>query len=159
MKKFLLSMLLMCVAAVGSKAQFEAGTTYVGASLSNLGVSYSTSERCRWGGGVSAGYFVADKFMMKAELSYNHTREVDDFSAGLAGRYYFRENGIFMGAGGEFVHYTPSSNDVMIPVEIGYAFYLNHYITIEPSVYYKMSLDCFSRKSTVGFKLGFGFYF
>lgn len=158
MKKFILSMLLLCMAAVGTKAQFDAGTAYFGASLSNLGISYSTNERCRWGGGISAGYFVADKFMMKAELGYNHTRTVDDFNASLTGRYYFRENGIFMGAGGEYVHYTPNRNDVMVPVEIGYAFYINHYVTIEPAVYYKMSLDRFSDKSTVGFKLGFGIY-
>ena len=74
-------------------------------------------------------------------------------------RYYFRENGIFLGAGGEFDHFTKSRNDVMIPVEVGYCFYINHYVAIEPSVYYKMSLDDFSDKSTVGLKIGFGFFF
>ena len=158
MKKILLCALLL-VASVGAKAQFEAGTKYLGISSTSLGLSYSTSERFRLNLEATAGYFVADKIMLKASVGYDHTRNIDDFSAGLGGRYYFIENGIFMGAGAEFVHFTPSSNDLMIPVEVGYAFYLNHYITIEPSVYYKMSIDSFSRKSTVGLKVGFGFYF
>jgi hypothetical protein len=46
-----------------------------------------------------------------------------------------------------------------IPVEVGYAFFVNKNITIEPAVYYKMSLADFSDNSTVGLKIGFGFYF
>ena len=64
-----------------------------------------------------------------------------------------------MGAGAEFCHLTSNNNDVQVPIELGYAFYLNHYITVEPALYYKMSLDDFSDKSTVGLKIGFGVYF
>ena len=103
--------------------------------------------------------FIADKVLVRANIGYNHTDYVDDFSAGIGARYYFRENGIFLGAGGEFSHLTKNNNDLMIPIEVGYAFYLNHYIAVEPAVYYKMSLDDFSDKSTVGLKIGFGFYF
>ncbi|MBQ8098870.1 MAG: outer membrane beta-barrel protein [Bacteroidaceae bacterium] len=158
MKKWLFGVLLM-VLSLSAKAQFEAGTKYVGASVSNLGLSYSTNEKFRFGANASVGYFLADQFLVKADLGYNHTEHVDDFTTGLNGRFYFKENGIFVGAGGEFVHYTKNNNDVMIPVELGYCFYLNHYVSIEPSVYYKMSLNDFSDKSTVGFKIGFGFYF
>ncbi|HAE23946.1 MAG: hypothetical protein II122_03680 [Bacteroidaceae bacterium] len=158
MKKFILCALLLMV-GFGAKAQFEAGTKYLGLSTTSLGLSYSTSERFRLNLDATAGYFIADKVLIKANVGYDHTKNIDDFSAGLGGRYYFLENGIFLGAGAEFVHYTSSSNDVMIPVEVGYAFYLNHYITIEPAVYYKMSMDSFSNKSTVGLKVGFGFYF
>ena len=158
MKKWIITMLLL-VFSVGAKAQFEAGTGYVGASVSNLGLSYSTTEKFRFGANLSIGTFLADQFMLRADLGYNHTDAVDDFSTALMGRYYFMENGIFVGAGGEFVHYTKSRNDVMIPIELGYCFYLNHFVSIEPSVYYKMSLDDFSDKSAVGFKIGLGFYF
>ena len=149
----------MLVACVSAKAQFEAGTKYLGISSTGLGLSYSTNEKFRLNLDVTAGYFVADKILLKANVGYDHTKEIDDFTAGLGGRYYFIENGIFMGAGAEFVHFTSNSNDLMVPVEVGYAFYLNHYITIEPSVYYKMSLHSFSRQSSVGLKVGFGFYF
>ena len=150
---------MLFVLSVSAKAQFEAGTTYMGASLSNLGVSYSTVEKFRFGANLSVGTFLADQFMVRADLGYNHTDAVDDFSTGLMGRYYFAENGIFMGVGGEFVHYTKSRNDVMIPVELGYCFYLNHYVSIEPSVYYKMSVHDFSDNSSVGLKIGLGYYF
>ena len=121
MKKWFLGILLLAMTA-GANAQFQAGTKYIGASASNLGLSYSTAEKFRFGLNASAGYFV-------------------------------------LGAGAEFVHYTKSQNDLQIPVEVGYCFYLNHYISVEPSLYYKMSVDDFSDKSTVGFKIGFGFYF
>lgn len=147
------------VMAFSAKAQFSAGTYYVGASATDLGLSYSSDQEFRLGVSALAGYFLFDKFMVNAEVGYTHTDEVDDFTAGLNGRYYFRENGIYIGAGAAFVHYTRNSNDVMIPVEVGYAFYLNHYLTVEPAVYYRMSLDDFSDKSTVGLKVGFGFYF
>ena len=158
MKKWFLGILLLMM-AMNANAQFEAGTGYLGVSSTNLGLSYSTNEKVRWGANISGGIFLADKWLAKAELGYNHTRAVDDFTAGLGLRYYFIENGIFLGAGGEFAHFTPNRNDVMIPVEVGYAFYVNHYITIEPSFFYKMSLDDFSDKSMVGFKIGLGFYF
>ena len=151
--------MLLLVFSVGAKAQFEAGTGYVGASVSNLGLSYSTTEKFRFGANLSIGTFLADQFMLRADLGYNHTDAVDDFSTALMGRYYVMENGIFVGAAGEFVHYTKSRNDVRIPIELGYCFYLNHFVSIEPSVYYKMSLDDFSDKSAVGFKIGLGFYF
>lgn len=158
MKKWILGLLLFVV-AVSANAQFEAGTNYVGVSATNLGLSYSTNEKFRMGIGSSAGFFIADQFLVKGEISYNHTNHIDDVSAGLGGRYYFAENGIFMGAGADFVHYTKSNNDIQIPVEVGYCFYLNHYVAIEPAIYYRMSLDDFSKKSTVGLKVGFGFYF
>ena len=150
---------VMAFMVLGARAQFSAGTKYVGASATDLGLSYSTSEKWRFGVNATAGYFVFDQVMLNAEVGYTHTQAVDDFTAGVNGRYYFVENGIYLGVGAAFVHYTHNSNDVMIPVEVGYAFYLNHYLTIEPAVYYKMSLDDFSDKSTVGLKIGLGYYF
>ena len=158
MKKVFLSLLLL-LTCVGASAQFDAGTTYIGLSATGLDLSYSTNEKLRLGVEATGGLFVADKLLLKANVGYSHTDNIDDFSAGLGMRYYFRENGIFLGAGGEFDHFTKSRNDVMIPVEVGYCFYINHYVAIEPSVYYKMSLDDFSDKSTVGLKIGFGFFF
>ena len=139
--------MLLMVVATGAKAQFESGTKYVGASLSGLGLSYSSSERFRMGVDAEAGLFVADGLLLKANVGYEHTRLADDVRAGLSARYYFLQNGIFMGAGAEYNHFTSNRNDVMIPIEIGYAFYLNHYLTVEPSVYYKMSLHDFSDNS------------
>lgn len=54
---------------------------------------------------------------------------------------------------------TERVNNIRIPVEIGYTFYLNHYLAIEPAIYSKMSLNHFSEGSEFGLKVGFGFFF
>lgn len=158
MKKILLIMCLL-LGTLTAHAQFAQGTKYVSASLSGLGLSYSSNQKFRLGVDATAGYFMADCLMLKGNVTYNHTKEIDDISVGAGLRYYFDQCGVFMGAGADYVHYTPSDNDVQIPVEVGYAFFVNRFITIEPSLYYKMSLDSFSQKSTVGVRIGLGFYF
>lgn len=60
---------------------------------------------------------------------------------------------------GEPVAYTHKSNNLSLALEAGYCFYLNHYMSIEPAVYYNMCLNDFSDGSRVGLKLGLGFYF
>lgn len=159
MKKIIAVAALFAMVFSGAKAQFEAGTKYVGASMSGAGIQYSTHEHLRFNVDANAGLFVADGLLLYGNLSYGHTRYTDDITAGLNGRFYFNQNGIFIGTGAQYVHYTKNSNDVVIPVEIGYAFYLNHYVTIEPSVYYKMSMHDFSDNSTVGMRIGLGYYF
>lgn len=160
-KHFLCTLLLLC-AVLGAKAQstpFAQGVKYVGASVSGLGFSYSSNEKFRFGLDATAGYFVADCLQLRATIGYDHTKAIDDVSVGAGCRYYFDQCGVFLGAGAEYDHFTPSNNDVMIPCEVGYAFFINHYITLEPSVYYKMSLHDFSNNSTVGVKVGIGIYF
>lgn len=158
MKKILL-LICMVLGTLTANAQFAQGTKYVSASLSGLGLSYSSNQKFRLGVDATAGYFMADCLMLKGNVTYDHTKEIDDISVGAGLRYYFDQCGVFMGAGADYVHYTPSDNDVQIPVEVGYAFFVNRFITIEPSLYYKMSLDSFSQKSTVGVRIGLGFYF
>lgn len=158
MKKIFLALLLL-VGSLSAHAQFSQGTKYIGASISGLGLSYSSNEKFRMGLDASAGYFVADCLMLRATVGYDHTKEIDDVNIGAGARYYFDDCGVFLGTGLEYQHYTPSNNDLVLPVEVGYAFFVNHFITIEPSLYYKMSFHDFSNNSTVGFKLGLGFYF
>ena len=156
-KLFLVILLMSCV--LNAQAQFEKGKKYVGASLTGLSMSYSDNEEFRLGLDAEAGYFIADCVMLKANVGYEHTRVMDDVRLGLGARYYFMQNGIYLGAGAEYNHFTKNNNDVMIPVEVGYAFFLNEHLTIEPSVYYKMSLHDFSGNSTVGLRIGMGYYF
>ena len=159
MKKLILSLVMLLAMAGTAQAQFEAGTKYVGASVSGLNLQYNSSEHLRFGLNSKAGLFVTDGLMIYGDFGYTHTRHTDDLNAGVGGRFYFTQNGIFLGAGAEYCHETKSYNDVRIPVEIGYCFYINHYVSIEPSLYYNMSLNDFSDKSTVGLKIGFGLYF
>lgn len=159
MKKFLFLFTFLLVSVLSANAQFEKGKKYVSTSLSGIGLSYSGSEKFRFGVDATAGCFLAECFQVKANVSYDHTRHVDDVRVGAGARYYFDQCGVFMGAGAEYVHFSPSSNDVQIPLEVGYAFFLNRHVTVEPAVYYKMSLHDFSDNSTVGVRIGFGFYF
>ena len=118
MKKFTLFLLLF-ITALTTNAQFEQGTKYVGASTTGLGFNYSSNEKFRFGLDVETGYFLADCFMLKANLGYEHTRNLDDVRIGAGFRYYFEECGVYLGAGAEFNHFTKSNNDVMIPLQVG----------------------------------------
>ena len=157
MRKLMLSLLLM-MAAMGAKAQFEKGTTYVSASTTSLGLSYSSNEKLNFGLELNGGYFIQRRgcFMESWVRPYALDRH---FQMGVGGRYYFTQNGIYMGLGLQYEHATKSVNNVQLCPEVGYAFFVNRFITIEPAVYYHMSLNDFSDGSKVGLKLGLGFYF
>ena len=158
MKKLFVA-LLVCCASISANAQFTEGTKYIGTSLTNLGLSYNTKSDFRFGVSAEAGYFFADNWMAKAYAGYDHAKHMDNFNFGAGVRYHILQNGLYLGAGVEYAHFTPNANDFLIPVEIGYTFYLNHYLAVEPAVYYKMSTNDFSDGSTVGLKIGLGFYF
>ena len=81
----------------------------------------------------------------------------DEISAGAGIRYYIEQNGLYLGLNGKFVHADRNYNDVMPGLEVGYAFFINRSVTIEPAVYYDHSFKN-SDYSTVGLKIGLGIY-
>lgn len=112
----------------------------------------------------------------------------NDLQIGVGGRYYIEQNGIFLGVGLAYQHATnvtfsqhesiiggtPENGPVEIPTvynyygnrnyvhltpEVGYCFYVNNYLSIEPSVYCNLCLNRFSEGTEIGLKLGMGFYF
>ena len=56
------------------------------------------------------------------------------------------------------MHANTNYNDVLPGVEVGYAFYINRSVTIEPAIYYDQSLKKHSDYSTIGAKIGLGIY-
>ncbi len=158
MKKLMLSLLLMVV-AVGANAQFEQKTKYASVSATGLGLSYSSGEKWNFGMDVNAGYFIKKAWMVYGQFGYDHTRYTDDLQIGVGSRYYFTQNGVYLGLGLQYAHATKSINNLHLCPEVGYAFFINRFITIEPAVYYNMSLNDFSHGSKVGLKVGLGFYF
>ena len=158
MKKITLFLLLL-VAALNANAQFEKGKQYANLSFTGLGMSYSSNERFRFGLQAEGGYFISDCLLLKGNLGYDHTRYTDEVAIGAGARYYFDQCGVYLGGGLEFAHFTKDSNDLFIPLEVGYAFFINKFITIQPAIYYKMSTNDFGGGSTVGLKIGAGFYF
>lgn len=145
---------------ISASAQFEKNKTYVGASLSGLNLSYNGSNELGFGVNAMAGKFVADNLMLYWTAGYDHPgKDTDDyFTVGVGGRYYITQNGIFLGANAKYVHANSSYNDVMPGVEVGYAFFISHTVTIEPAIYYQQSFKDHSDYSTVGLRVGFGIY-
>lgn len=152
-------LVLVLSGVLSANAQFEKGKKYVNASLSGIGMSYSSSQKFTFGLEARGGYFISDCLLLQGELGYNHTKAVDNVSVGAMAHYFFDQVGVSLGGGAEYVHFSPSSNDVQIPLEVGYHYFFNKHVTIEPAIYYKMSLHDFSNNSTFGIRIGFGFYF
>ena len=146
--------------AVSANAQFEQGKLYCGASLSGLNLSYNGASELNLGIDGKVGYLFADNLMALAQVSYQHTGQdgVKDYvSAGVQGRYYIIQNGLYLGAGAKLAH-TGSYNDVMPGVEVGYAFFLSKTVTVEPAIYYDQSFKNHSDYSTIGLRIGVGVY-
>ena len=159
MKKSLLT-LLLAVVSLSASAQFEKFTSYLNTSLTGLDLSYGKDQKLRFGMQATGGYFVADGWMVYGRFGYEHKyRGLDDVKLGAGMRYYIVENGLYMNMGLQYEHLEPNFNYVQLTPEVGYCFYLNHYVSIEPAVYYDLCLNKFSDGSKVGLKLGFGFYF
>lgn len=165
MKRFIFTLALAMGISMAAHAQFTEGTKYLGASVTGLSMNYSKNADFNLGLNLDAGYYFADAWMLKGNFNYNHAKLSDGLAIGAGVRYSFLQNGIFLGAGLEYnfnkFSQTPviRTNDMRIPVEIGYTFYLNHYLAIEPAVYSKMSLNHFSDGTEFGLKIGLGFYF
>lgn len=160
MKKILTILLLFLALATGARAQFEEGTKYVGAQLSALNLNFSDKAGFRVALNANGGYFFADGWMAHGTVGFEHfARNSDRFTIGGGLRYHFYENGLTLGTGLEYTHLSPNINDLRVPVELGYVYYLNHYLAIEPVVYYKLSVNDVVKGSEVGFRIGLGYYF
>ena len=159
MKKILI-MLTMLTMTMVAKAQFEAGTTYVNASLSGLDLSYNGTEEGKFNFGAMAGYFIEDNWLVDVQAGVSHLgkghRAV--ITGGVGGRYYVEDNGLFLGVNAKLL-LSKGHNDLMPGIEAGYCFFLNDKLTIEPSVYYDQSFRKHSDYSTVGLRISLGVYF
>ena len=155
MKKKIALLLVVLATTLTASAQFEQGKKYVGASLTGLNLSYNGSEKFQ----AQGGYCILDNIMALASVGYDGNGELPDaLTLGAGGRYYILQNGIFLGANVKYVHANDNYNDVMPGVEVGYAFFINRFVTIEPAVYYQQSFKDHSNYSTVGLRIGLGIY-
>lgn len=159
MRKKILIMTIALLSTVGAMAQFEEGKAYIGASLSGLNLSYNGSDKAKFGLQAEGGYMFADDWMVKGHLAYNKQENVPStLSLGAGARYYIVQNGLYLGADVDYVHARSNYDDVMPSLHLGYAFFLNGSVTIEPEIYYNQSLKNHSDYSTIGFRIGLGVY-
>jgi hypothetical protein len=161
MRKKIVLLAMTVMMALTASAQFEEGKSYIGASFTGLDFNYSGSSKFSGGMSAQVGYFFLDDLMLLAEGSYqrNGVVKTNDFTFGVGGRYYIEQNGIYLGANLKYLHNNHNYNDVLPGVEVGYAFFIDGHVTVEPALYYQQSFKNHSDYSKVGFRIGFGYTF
>ena len=160
MKKMLMAV-VACMLSLTASAQFEQGKVYVGGSLTGLNLSYNGMNHMDLGIIAQGGYMVMDNILVMGMAQYQHygsDTKADEYMIGAGGRYYIVQNGLFLGLNAKLIHAFRNYNDLRPGMEIGYAYYLNRHVTIEPAIYYDQSLKKHSDYSTVGLRVGVGIY-
>lgn len=163
MKKIFIA-LLIATFSLSASAQFEKGTKYVNASLSGFGMSYSKQPGFCMNIEAAGGYFIANEWMLKGLIGWDHVGGANTFNLGAGGRYYLKNNGFFFGAGVKYGLQSGGGDadvihNVYLPLEGGYCFFLNDHVTLEPSLFVDMCFNHFKDFTKVGVKLSFGYYF
>lgn len=171
MKKVIFS-LLCAVSALAASAQtynskpyqdrppFGEGKIYVATGFSGFDLNFSDSQKWNLSTSAKAGYLIQDNWMVLAQVGYDWHQKADNaFITGAGLRYYIEQNGLYVGMGANYVHKYHNYDDLMPTVNLGYAFFLNRTVTIEPEIYYNQSLKNHSDYSGFGLRIGFGIYF
>lgn len=158
MHKKLIAVFAALMVSVAANAQFEKGKMYAGASLSGLDLSYSGAGNGKYAIGALGGYMFEDNMMLTGQIGLSHNNGGTNYSLGMGYRYYFSDNGIHLGASLKYAYESGGHNDLLPGVQVGYTFFLNGKVTIEPELYYDHALFNFSDYSTVGFRIGIGVY-
>ena len=161
MKKKIIMVAVALIAVLSANAQFEQGKVFVGASLSNIDLSYNGLKKFNIDLNGEGGCFIADDVLVKGIVEYNHStakHTADDLVLGIGARYYIEQNGIYLGVNGKYVHNNHSFDDFRPGIEVGYAYFISRTVTIEPAVYYDQSFKNHSDFSTFGVKVGLGIY-
>lgn len=155
----LIMLVIGLIMTVAANAQFEEGKYYVAGSLTGLNMSYNGAEDFNFGVQAKGGYMLADNWMALAFAGYQHEGKgsTNAFNGGVGARYYIIQNGLYMGVNGTVV-LSDGYNDIKPGIELGYAFFINGSVTIEPAIYYDQSLKCHKDYSTVGMRIGIGVY-
>lgn len=160
MKKVILTLLFAAVGIGSAFAQFEKGKYYLGATTNAAGLSYNKHEKVGINLGINGGYMFEEAWMLITEVGFDYrNKDLQNLSAGLKCRYLIEQNGLFLQAGVKYVHGAPNYNDLMVTPELGYCFFLNRHLTIEPSLYCDISTNNFADYTKAGLKIGLAWYF
>lgn len=145
----------MLAATMTANAQFESGNKMISASVSGFDLSYNSETSMHLNVAAKAGLFIADNWMLNgvAGLEKAGKDAKSMFTVGAGLRYYIQNNGLFGGVNAKAC-FSSGYSDIMPGAELGYSFFLNDKVAIEPSVYYNMSFKSFSQRSTVGLQVG-----
>lgn len=164
MKKFIVSIAMLAMTLVAnaqsSETPFAKGKIYAGAGFSGLNLHYNSKTKWNFDINARGGYFIEDNWMLLGEFLWGIRQKADNsFAIGAGGRYYIVQNGLYLGAGARFAHQGSDYNDFVPNVNIGYAYFLNHHVTIEPELYFDISTKSFKDYTGVGLRVTMGVYF
>lgn len=164
MKKFIVSIAMLAMTLVAnaqsSETPFAKGKIYAGAGFSGLNLHYNSKSKWNFDINARGGYFIEDNWMLLGEFLWGIRQKADNsFAIGAGGRYYIVQNGLYLGAGARFAHQGSDYNDFMPNVNVGYAYFLNHHVTIEPELYFDISTKSFKDYTGVGLRVTMGVYF
>ena len=158
MKKKIVTLLFGLMMVVGANAQFEQGKLYAHAGLSSLDLHYNANTKWDMGLNAKIGYMFMDDWMVLAEGQWDvRSKAPNDFRLGTGLRYHIEQNGLYLGAGINYKH-AKEYDDFLPNVNLGYTFFISRTVTIEPELYYDMSLKDFKDYSGLGLRVGFGVY-
>jgi hypothetical protein len=139
MKKVLLTVFAAFVVFAAS-AQITKGTILLNGASSFDYTSYNedAGDFNEFTVGVKGGYFFMDNLAVGLTLGYFKNSEADDAvtAVGLFGRYYVNGK-IILGAGFQSID-DGTLKGSAIPLEVGYAVFLNDAVAIEPTLNYNM---------------------
>ena len=156
-KRSLLVLALSFIAATGAFAQdpIEQGA-WVFSGNTNLGInSYSQtggSSNSVFNIGLKGGYFFMDNLAGGLLFDLVSSSGSSVTGIGVFGRYYVNGK-IFLGAGFKSTSSSGASS-TSIPLEVGYAIFLNNTIAIEPAFNY----TSFDGGSILGLNIAFSVY-
>ena len=166
MKKHLLVLIGILLASVTAHAQYNDDTTpfskgkvYVGASLTGLDLNYNSNKKWHLGLDARGGWLFNNNWMLLGTVGFEaRHKSFNTFTLGAGARYYIEQNGLYLGAGANYVHES-GIDDFRPTFQVGYAFFLNSLVSIEPELYYNQSLKNHGDYSGFGFRIGIGIYF
>jgi hypothetical protein len=165
MKKILFTMLCGLVFSLTSQAQtqdrlpFAKDKFYTAASMSGFDLNWNKNQSWHMNLDAKCGYLFEDDWMITGNIGFDWFKaQPNAFTAGAGLRYYIEQNGLYLGAGANYLH--NSAYDDFVPTcQLGYAYFLNRTVTIEPEVYYNLSLKDYTNYSGFGFRISLGIYF
>ena len=162
--------LLCAMCALASNAQgysqpipdrppFGEGKFYMSTGLSGMDLNWKQNDKWHLDLQAKGGYLFMDNVMINAQLAYDYRKHgANSLEAGAGLRYYIEQNGLYVGASGNYVHKWHTLDDFQPSAQLGYAFFLNRTVTLEPEIYYTQSLKD-NDYSGFGFRIGIGIYF
>lgn len=148
--------------ATTSKAQINQGAVLVGASSELNFTSYKPKNQestSSFHFEAKAGYFVIDNLVFGLNLGYQKQEGYSSTMFGVFGRYYIHGKAL-VGLGYNSSKSGPNNDKAtttIVPIEVGYAAFINRIIAVEPSLRYSLYSGA-TEASAISLLVGFTLY-